>query len=193
MRALVLAVAACGAAPAPVSNQAVAAPAMPAGDRPYVGNPNAKVAISYYFDYECPHCVDFSPTMETVEKAYGDSIVVYYRDFPISHHRRAKPAAIAAEAARRQGRYFDMYHLLMQTSPRFADEDLRADAQKLGLDMAAFDATMRDPVATARVDADYKSGEDAGIMGTPGLVIGDKVYDGELSAEGVGRAIEAAR
>jgi protein-disulfide isomerase len=187
MRALWLLSLACAASTPEVANHVEPMPSL-TPEVPFVGNPRARVVVTYYFDYECPHCVDYAPELEALEKRYGDRIVVYYKDFPISHHRRAKPAAIAAEAARRQGKYFEMYHLLIRTSPRFEDAELRADAQQIGLDLARFDVDVRDPAAAARVSESYQAGETAGIMGTPEFVVGHDVVD----ADKLPAAIDAA-
>ena len=191
MRLAAVVLVACAATPsAGVSNEMH--PPLVVETVPVVGDPHAKVSITYWFDYECPHCVEFAPVVEGIEKKYGNAIAVYYKDFPISHHRLARPAAIAAEAARRQGKYFEMHRLLIATSPRFEDADLRADATQLGLDLAAYDIAIHDPAAAARITADYKAGEDAGVMGVPAFAIDGKLYDGDLSAEALGAQIDAA-
>ena len=164
----------------------------PPPDQAFAGDPHAPVALMYWFDYECPYCLAFEPTLDAIEAKYGTRIVVYYEDFPISHHKRARPAAIAAEAARRQGKYMEMHRLLFATSPSFADDELRADADKLGLDLARYDADIADPAAAAHVAASYQAGDDAGVPGTPMLAIAGKLYDGDYDLPALTAQIDAA-
>ncbi|MCB9562476.1 MAG: DsbA family protein [Kofleriaceae bacterium] len=191
--------AACGraAAPAPtaaapLSNQAVAAaPTTTGGDGQYAGNPDASVRLTYWFDYECPFCVQAGPVLDQVEARYGDRIVVYYRNFPLSQHHGARPAAIAAEAARRQGRYLEMYRLLIAISPRFEPADLRDAAAQLGLDLDRFDADVADPAAGAAIDAEYAAGERAGLVGVPTLQIDGVDYTGDFDVDAISRELDA--
>jgi protein-disulfide isomerase len=168
---------ACSSAPPPVepttpSNQAPP-PAPVAGGVQYVGHPDAKVQVDYWFDYECPACVSFAPTLDAIVRRYGDQIVVYYRNFPLSHHARARPAAIAAEAARRQGKFIEMHRLLMARSPRLEDTDLRAAARELGLDLQRYDADVADPTASDAIAREYAAAEAAGISYVPFVSVND--------------------
>jgi protein-disulfide isomerase len=178
--ALVALLASCGGAPAPAEvpqNRAPEPVAAPAGGQ-YVGNPNASVVLTYWFDYECPHCIAFSPKLDELERTYGDRIVVYYKNYQFPKHPDAHRAAIAAEAARRQGKFIEMHRLLIASSPRFSTSELRALADQLGLDLDHYDADVADPSAAALVDRDYAEGDAAGIQGVPTLYInGVEVVD----------------
>lgn len=85
-------------------------------NEPYHGNQNATVFIAEYSDYQCPFCLRFEPTVEQMLKEYGDKITFVYRNFPLSFHENAKPAAIAAECASMQGKFWEMHDKLFTLS-----------------------------------------------------------------------------
>ncbi len=181
---------------APLANRGAAAARPAASDPdaiPYIGNPRASVVLTYWFDYACPHCGRFAPVLEEVEHTYGDRIVVYYKNFPLKHHPSSRRAAIAAEAARRQGKYFAMYHLLLARAPHHEPEQLRAAASELGLDMARFDADLRDPAAAARIDREYTEFDHRDIGFVPALLINGKLYEGDMDPSALGAEIDRAR
>jgi protein-disulfide isomerase len=186
--------AACSAAPAPAIPPSNEAPA-PVGAEPgaqYVGNPAAEVVLVYWFDYECVHCVAFAPTLDKLERAFGDRIVVYYKNFQLAKHPAAHDAAVAAEAARRQGKFIEMHRVLMATSPRFEASALRAQASSLELDLDRFDADLADPTAAAAIDREYAEGEAADLWYVPVLFINGIEYVGDFELTRLSAAIDAA-
>jgi protein-disulfide isomerase len=177
----------------------------------YVGNPKASVSLTYYFDYECPPCAKFGPVLDEIERKYGNRIVVHYKNFQLSRHPSARLAAIAAEAARRQGKFIEMHRLLVEHArtyhdlrmaalqhgpavppePMFTPSELREHAARLRLDLARFDRDVADPTAGARVDGEYAEGSDRGVTGVPGLFVGDKFHEGGLLPDDLSAEIDA--
>lgn len=111
-----------------------------------VGSPNASVVLTYWFDYSCPHCVDFEPKLDELQAKYGERIAVRYKNFPLAKHPRAHDAAVAAVAARRQGKFIEMHRQLVAISPA---HDPRREAEL----EAAFEAAIQrgDPSVVDRV------------------------------------------
>jgi len=154
-----------------------------------IGKPDAPVRLVEFFDYECPHCALFAPTMEKVEEKMGGKVVIYYMMYPIeSKHPDARSAAQAAYAANAQGKFHDMHKLLFERSPQHTKDAVVGYAKQLGLDGAKFEADYA--AADAQVTADLKSGEGAGVDSTPTLFFNDRRYEGPMNPEYIGMWIE---
>ena len=132
-----------------------------------------------YGDYECPFCAALELRLAELE------LRVAFRHFPVrSTHPRAFAAACAAEAAARQDAFWPMHDALFADQGRLEDPHLWARAQRLGLDLARFDADRRDDAVAARVIADFRGGVRAGVPTTPSLF-----HDGVLHAGRPGPAV----
>jgi protein-disulfide isomerase len=106
---------------------------------------------------------------------------VVFRHFPVrSSHPRAWPAARAAEAAGRQGRFWEMHDLLFADQGRLEDPHLWERAERLGLDVARFDADRRSEAVEARITADFRAGVRAGVATTPTLFAGAERHAGRI-------------
>ena len=106
-----------------------------AGD-PMAGNANGKVTVVEFFDYQCSHCVDMAPVIDSLIKA-DPNVRVVFKEFPI-RGPLSEYAAKAALAASAQGKYFEFHKALMdqisQKQPLTEDSVLKA-AQKVGLNI----------------------------------------------------------
>jgi protein-disulfide isomerase len=117
-----------------------------------------------YADLTCPHCA-----AAWAEICAGPARVVF-RHFPVaSKHPRAPALHAAAEAAGRQGRFFEMVDSLYAERGRVDDPHLWERAERLGLDLESFEADRRTDEVGARVRRDFESGIRAGVIGTPAM------------------------
>jgi protein-disulfide isomerase len=117
-----------------------------------------------YADFECPYCAALEQRLRRLP------VTVVFRHFPVrSSHPRAWPAACAAEAAGRQGRFWEMHDLLFSDQARLEDPHLWDRAQRLGLDLERFDSDRRREDVRERVKRDFRSGVRAGVVTTPAL------------------------
>ncbi len=134
--------------------------------------------IIEYGDYECPYSRQAFHAIEQVEQQLGGNMRFAFRHFPLtSIHPHALAAAAAAEAAARQGRFWDMHELLFHRQKALEDGDLRRYAVQLGLDVAAFDRDRASSVVADRIRRDVDSGLASGqVVGTPTLFIDGVVY-----------------
>jgi protein-disulfide isomerase len=115
-----------------------------------------------YADFECPYCAALELRLRALP------LTVVFRHFPVrSSHPRAWPAACAAEAAARQGRFWEMHDLLFGDQARLEDPHLWERARRLELDLERFDADRRRDEVRERVKADFRSGVRAGVVTTP--------------------------
>jgi protein-disulfide isomerase len=138
-----------------------------------------------YLDFQCPYCRVASGAIKSV--VLGDlagRVRLRVRHFPIREkHPRADATARAAEAAGRQGRFWEMHDLLYERFEAVTDDDLKAYASELGLDVAQFEADVADPAIVAAIEEDREAGLAAGVTGTPGLFLDGERYTGFYDRE----------
>ena len=162
------------------------APALPQGpftvptkNAMVLGNPNAPTVIVAWSDFQCPFCSKITPivnaTLEDPEVKGKVSFV--FKQFPLGFHKQALPAARAALAAGRQGKFFEMHDKIFANQPQLADDKYVGWAKELGLNISKFEKDMADPAIEAQIKADMEEGTKAGVRGTPSLYIGTKSGD----------------
>src|ERR1700741_347214 len=136
--------------------------------------------IIEYGDYECPYSRQAFHAIEQGERQLGRNIRFAFRHFPLtSIPPHALATATVAEAAARQGRFWDMHELLFHRQKALEDDDLRGYAGQLGLDAAVFDRDRADRAVADRIRRDIRSGLDSGqVLGTPTLFIDGVVHRG---------------
>jgi protein-disulfide isomerase len=133
--------------------------------------------VIVYGDYECPYCAALEARLRDVAAR------VCFRHFPVrSSHPRAHAAACAAEAAARQGAFWPMHDALFADQGRLEDPHLWARAERLGLDVARFDADRRSDAVTARVREHFRAGVRAGVVTTPTVFAGGRAFAGRPDA-----------
>ncbi|GAA1399693.1 hypothetical protein GCM10009600_01170 [Oerskovia paurometabola] len=153
---------------------------------------DALVTIVEFGDFECPYCHDAAPVLRTVVEESGGQVRLVFRHFPLFEvHPYALTAALAAEAAGAQGRFWEMHDLLFAHQDRLDDVGLAHWAQKLGLDGASVvgDAAQQHGDA---VERDYLAGTALGVRGTPTLYVEGVRYRGRVTEDGVRSAVAAA-
>ncbi len=136
--------------------------------------------ILEYGDYECPFSRQAFRGIERVERELPGGVRFAFRHFPLTQiHPHAVAAASAAEAAARQGRFWEMHELLYHRQKALEDDDLRTYADQIGLDVARFDRDRAGDDVAARIARDVASGEATGVVrGTPTLFIDGVLYEG---------------
>jgi protein-disulfide isomerase len=144
---------------------------IPMDDAPSRGAPMAKVTIVEFSDFQCPHCGAAHPETSRLLREFDGQVRLVYKYFPLSGHSRALPAARAAEAARAQGKFWEMHDLLFENQRELEDEDIRKYASKLGLDMARFESDWSSDATLQRVEADRELGVRLGIEATPSFFV----------------------
>jgi protein-disulfide isomerase len=152
-----------------------------------VRGPGEAPLVVVYGDYECPFCAALEERLRDL------ALRVAFRHFPIrTTHPRAFPAACAAEAAGRQGAFWPMHDALFADQGRLEDPHLWARAERLGLDLARFDADRRSDDVAARVRADFRGGVRAGVPTTPTLFVDGRLHAGRPDAALWRRLIDLA-
>lgn len=130
-----------------------------------------------YSDFQCPACRAYYPMVKRLVSEYGMKLQFAYRYFPLSQiHQNAQIAAYAAEAAGRQGKFWQMHDVLFERQTEWEKSDLVRDmfvqyAKDLSLDVSRFQKDLDDSSVHDRVKRDYSSGEKAGVQGTPSFFL----------------------
>jgi protein-disulfide isomerase len=149
------------------------APLPPVGPGDHVRGPEGARLLVVYADFECPFCAALEQRLRELP------LRVAFRHFPVrSSHPRARAAAAAAEAAAAQGAFWAMHDALFADQGRLEDPHLWARAERLGLDLARFDADRRSDDVAARVRADFRGGVRAGVPTTPTLFVDGRLHAG---------------
>ncbi len=182
--------------------------AIPA-DAPWRGGRDAKVVIQVFSDFQCPFCKRAEVPMpgpdgkvdpngaglKAAEDKYGDKIKVVWRNFPLSFHDRAEPAAeLAIEAFKQKGNdgFWKAHDALMDSQPKLAEADLEAVAKKIGIDWGKAKDAIDKKKYKEIIDRDMKDGGSVGVTGTPAFIINGKSLVGAQPAEAFYKAIDAA-
>jgi diadenylate cyclase len=166
----------------------------PVGTRDHVRGPeDAPVTLVKYGDYECPYCGQLHPVLEELRERSGERVRFVFRHFPLdSVHPRARRAALAAEAAASQGRFWEMHDLLYENQDELGEEDLTRHAAELGLDLRRFEEDLANDHHAWRIEEDRLGGERAGVGGTPALFVNGVRYAGPMDLDGLLAAVEDA-
>lgn len=149
-----------------------------------LGDPHAAFAILEFSDFQCPYCADFvRATLPKLKTNYVDTgkMLIAFKHLPLPIHRLAVKAAVGAECAGSQGRFWEMHDLLFVSPPR-VDDDIASAAAHLSLDMDSF-SKCQSTGGTSTVEADRKEAEGLGFSTTPLFLIGQATPDGAVRAK----------
>jgi len=144
-------------------------------DDPIKGDLNAPVTIVEFSDYECPFCKrNHDQVFSKLDKDYISQGKVRYvfRDYPLAFHKRAIPAAVAANCAGQQDKYWEINDFLFQSKANLSDAKYIEFAKNNGLDLSKFEACLKDGKQEAEIAKDFEDGKNYGVRGTPSFFIG---------------------
>ena len=180
--------AAAPAAPVPAAAAAPATPLAPGAlpirsDDPVRGNPKAPVTIVLFSDFQCPFCARVGPTLERVQKEYADKVRVVWKNQPLPFHPNALPAAEAAEAAREQGKFWQMHDRLFAAQRELSPDLYERVARDIGLDLRRFEDATRSGKAKARIAEDQRLAAQIGAQATPTMFVNGEKVEGAVPFE----------
>ena len=166
----------------------------PASTRDHsAGSEDAPVTLVEYGDFECPYCGRAYPIVKKIQERLGDRLRFIFRNFPITNsHPHAEHAAEAAEAAARQGRFWEMHDTLFEHQRALDDRHLVQYASAIGLDATDFEKELTTHVFARRVREDFMSGVRSGVNGTPTFFLNGRRHDEPWDFETLLRAVESA-
>jgi protein-disulfide isomerase len=154
-----------------------------------IGDPNAKVQVQVYEDFQCPNCKTYADSIEkqVVDSSYITDGQVYYvfMQFPFidsnSITKESHQAANASMCAMEQGRFWDYHDMLfanqgaVENGGAYNNKRLQAFAESLGLNMSEFNQCFIDDKYSAQIEADYQEGIAAGVSGTPTVLVNGQI------------------
>lgn len=178
-----------------------------ADDDPYLGSKDAPVTVVEFSDFQCPFCRrywrDIIPRLKE-EYVNTGRVRFVYRDFPLTNiHPGAEPAAIAAECADDQGKFWEMHDKIFEEQDKratrpdkmdtvsFTEADLETWGAAIGLNTGEFNRCRTERQHAAEVARDLSDGAAAGVNGTPGTFVNNRFINGAVPYDELRGAIEA--
>ena len=161
------------------------------------GPRNAPVTLEIYGDFQCPPCATASKAIDALQTEYGDKMRVIVHEFPLEVHNHATEAAMAAEAAGVQGKFWEMHDMLYQYQPVWSRVSnakffFESYAESLKLDLARFRADSRAADLRLRIMTEGKIGETRGAKNTPTIFINGVEAKAAFTKEKLKELIDAA-
>jgi Na+/H+ antiporter NhaA len=164
-------------------------------ERDHIRGPDtAPVTLVEYGDYQCPYCGHAEVVIRELLNDFGDDLRYVWRHLPLNDvHINAQTAAEAAEAAGSQGAFWPMHDKLLASQDELTVQDLRRNAEDLGLDVERFWDEVRRREHEERVAEDVASADASGVAGTPSFFINGRRHQGAYDLETLSRAVRMAR
>jgi protein-disulfide isomerase len=162
------------------------------------GNPEAPVTLEEFGDYQCPPCGSAAVFIDQLVKEYHPNLKLVFRNLPLPVHKYAREAALAAEAAGLQSRYWEMHDVLYREQAVWSKADNPRDlfdsyAGMIGLNLNQFKKDMESEKARERVESDQERANSLGVRSTPTVFINNQeVAPNEKTPNGLRAKIDAA-
>lgn len=147
------------------------------------GPATAKVTVVACSDFQCPFCARAAPTLDQLAEIYGEELRIVFKHNPLPMHPRALPAAKAAEAAGKQGKFWPMHDKLFANARDLTDAQFSVWASELGLDVARFERDMNDAKMDERVRKQSEQCIKLGARGTPSFFVNGRFLSGAQPVE----------
>jgi Protein-disulfide isomerase len=158
------------------------------------GPPTAPVTLLQYGNFECVHCGQFFPVIKQARRLLATDLRFVFRHFPtVRTHPNALRAAIAADAAGLQDKFWDMHDELFKHQSALQERDISRYARRIGLNVASFARDTASDNIRQKIESDYdRSVFDEHITGTPTIYINEVRYTGATDLESLLEAIRTA-
>lgn len=154
--------------------------------RPFWGNPEAKIIVTEFSDFECPYCKRASKVLKPILKQYQDQVKFVFFHYPLdqscnpsmqrSLHRRACAAAYASYCAGEQGKFWEYEEKAFDRQPKFQEASLLNMAEKIDLDLPKFKACLTSDAAKQAITADLAIGQAVKLRGTPSVYVNGRKF-----------------
>ncbi len=157
---------------------------------PSKGKADAPITIIEYSDFQCPYCKKAQPSIKALEEKYGDRLRVVFMNQPLAMHKMARPAAVAAMAADKQGKFWE-YHDALFAAEGLDEAKLVTLAKEVGLNVSKWEADRKSTEVDAAIAADVARAEKWKITSTPSFFVNGYKVKGAQPPEFFERIIEA--
>jgi protein-disulfide isomerase len=165
---------------------------LPVSKRDHIQGPTtAAVTLIEYGDYQCPYCAQAYMITKEIQERMGSKLRFVFRNFPLTKIRpHAYQAALAAETAAAQNKFWEMYDYLFKHGQVLTGDTLKQTAAKLGLDVDRFNREFDDDTYSSHVDEDIESGNNSGVRSTPTFFINEDRYEGNWDLDNLLNALD---
>ena len=157
---------------------------------PVKGSEAAPITIAEFADFECPFCAGVAPTLRKIEDVYKGQVRFVWKHLPLSIHQHAVDAALAAEAAGKQGKFWDYHDKLFANQDHLETDALRRYAEELQLDVARWERDMQEPQQQRRIEADTEEAHMLDVNVTPSFFINGRYLRGAQPFEAFARIVD---
>jgi len=147
------------------------------------GNVNAPVTVAVFSEFQCPFCKRVLPSLEAIEKEFGEKVRIVFKHNPLPFHKDAFPASEAAMCANDQGKFWEYHDKLFDNQRALKSENLNAYATELGLNMATFKRCMSAGTHKESILADQELAGKVTARGTPNTFINGRKMTGAKPAD----------
>jgi protein-disulfide isomerase len=157
------------------------------GDSPTMGASNRQIVMVAFSDFQCPYCATADKSVKQFMAKHKDKVTLVYKYFPLTQiHPEALPAARAAWAANKQGKFWDYHDALYANQAKLGEAFYLETATKLRLDLNKFNADRK--LADNFIVEDFKLGRKLGVDGTPTFIMNGEVVTGAASSADLEKA-----
>jgi len=151
------------------------------GDDPWLGAEEPIIFVVAYESMSCPFCKENQADIRKMIAKFGSLVRFISKDFPTEGlHPNVMDAHLAAACANEQGSYWEYRDILFQNQGEFEKENLRKWAKQLGLSESQFNKCLDEEKYIQEIRADFASGAQAGVVGTPSYIINGNLIPGEI-------------
>ena len=167
---------------------------IPVNDQDHqTGDPNAKVTLVEYGDYQCSHCGIAYPLIKRLLQQFDGELLFVFRNFPLQEsHPQALIAALAAEAAAKQNKFWEMHDTIYEHQDALSGNSLLNFAESLHLNMEKFARDWKSEDTLSKIESDFESGLRSGVNGTPSFFInGNRLNSYDESYESLTEAVRS--
>ena len=168
--------------------------AVPVGERDHRQGPETAIlTLVQYGDYECPYTRQSTWVVQDIQKQLGNQLCFVFRNFPLTEiHPHALHAALAAENAAMQGKFWEMHDYIFHHQHTLEDSDLAQFAAAVGLETQQYARDMAHQRSLPHIEEDLEGGERSGVQGTPTFFINGVLYRGSWEQDALLAALQAA-
>jgi protein-disulfide isomerase len=157
---------------------------------PTKGPDTAPVTIVEFSDFQCPFCAKVAPTLKQIEDTYQGRVRIVWKHLPLPFHKNAAVAAVAAEAARKQGKFWEFHDKLFANQDKLGPDELKQYAKDLRLDMTHFETDMQSVDEKKKIEAVVAEAGTLGLTGTPGIFVNGRFVLGAQPFETFAKIID---
>lgn len=146
------------------------------------GDGTKGVTLVEYGDFQCPYCGDYYPIIKQLKETFKSEITFQFRHFPLPSHQNAFAAHRAAQAASKQGKFWEMHDTLYEQQDSWESSPnpyplFESFAQVIGLNMDQYKSDYESSETNSIINADKKAGQDLDVGATPTFILDGKKLD----------------